>query len=180
MYIMYRIIILLFCCIPFVTEAQTDILVLKRRGAHVRTYTVGDQITMETVYRQWFTGDIMDLRHDTIFLNGQAFHYKEVRAIRRTHYNFGNTVLPYGMMAAGAGIFILNAVNGAYRHDKAKDWYTRSSVITGASLLVGGFILSRFTQTTYRLGHRFKLDYLELNFKKAPASKPSVVPPPQQ
>lgn len=180
MSIRYRIIILLFCCIPFITEAQTDVLVLKKRGAHVRTYTVGDEIMMETVYRQWFTGIIMDLRHDSIYINGQAFHYKEVRAIRRTHYNFGNTVLPYGMMAAGAGIFILNAVNGAYRHDKAKDWYTRSSVITGASLLIGGFILSRFTRsTTYRLGHRFKLDYLELNFRKAPASKPVVVPPPQ-
>lgn len=170
---MHRTVILFFCLIPFLAKAQTDILVLKKRGAHVRTYTIGDPIDLETVYRQWLSGTITDLRHDSIFFNGMAFHYKEVRAIRRTHYNFGNTVLPYGMMAAGAGIFILNAVNGAYRHDKAKDWYTRSSVITGASLLVGGFILSRFTRTTYRLGHRFKLDYLELNFKKSPSSTPS-------
>ena len=176
---MYRSVILFFCFIPFIAKAQTDILVLKKRGAHVRTYTVGDPIDLETVYHQWLNGTITELRHDSIYLNGMAFHYKEIRAIRRSHYNFGNTVLPYGMMAAGAGIFVLNAVNGAYRHDKAKDWYTRSSVITGASLLVGGFILTRFTRTTYHLGHRFRLEYLELNFRKPPASKPAVVPPPQ-
>ena len=171
---MKKVVILFFCIIPFITKAQTDVrdlLVLKKRGAHVRTYTVGDEINVETVYRQWLTGIITDLRHDSIYFNGMAFHYKEIRAIRRTHYNFGNTVLPYGMMAAGAGIFILNAVNGAYRHDKAKDWYTHSSVITGASLLAGGFILSRFTRTTYHLGRRYKLEYLELTFRKPPASR---------
>jgi len=168
---MKKVVILFFCIIPFITKAQTgvrDVLVLKKRGAHVRSYTIGDVIDVETVYRQWLTGVITDLRHDSIYFNGMAFHYKEIRAIRRTHYNFGNTVLPYGMMAAGAGIFILNAVNGAYRHDKAKDWYTHSSVITGSALLAGGFILSRFTRTTYHLGRRYKLEYLELNFRRSP------------
>jgi len=171
--------ILFFCLIPFITKAQTDILVLKKRGAHVRTYTVGDELNMETIYHQWLTGTITEMRHDSIFLNGMAFHYKEIRTIRRTHYNFSNTVLPYGMIAAAGGILVLNAVNGAYRHDKAKDWYTHSSVITGISLLVGGFLLTRTTRSTYHLGHRFKLDYLELNFKKKPASAPTPAPSPR-
>ena len=165
---MNKVVILLFCFIPFITKAQTDILVLKKRGAHVRTYTVGDELNMQTVYDQWFIGTITQMRNDSVFLNGMPFHYKEIRAIRRTHYNFGNTVLPYGMMAAAGGILVLNAVNGAYRHDKAKDWYTRSGIITGASLLVGGFLLTRTTRSTYHLGHRFKLDYLQLTFRKSP------------
>lgn len=165
---MHKVFILLFCLIPFFTKAQTDVLVLKKRGYHVRSYTVGDELTMETVYRQWLSGTITQLRHDTVFLNGEGFHFKEIRSIRRTHYNFGNTVLPYGMMAAAGGILVLNAVNGAYRHDKAKDWYTKSGIITGAALLVGGFILSRTTRTVYHLGGRFKLDYLELTFKPKP------------
>jgi hypothetical protein len=173
-----KALILFFCLIPFMTKAQTDILVLKKRGAHLRTYTVGDEITMETVYDQWLTGTISQLQHDSIYLNGTAFHYKEIKAIRRTHYNFGNTVLPYGMMAAAGGILVLNAVNGAYRHDKAKDWYTHSSIVTGISLLVGGFLLTRTTRSTYHLGHRFKLDYLELTFKKTPASAPTPSPRP--
>lgn len=165
---MKLLVILFFCCIPFLTKAQTDILVLKKRGAHVRTYTVGDELNMETVYGQWFNGTITQMRHDSVFLNGMPFHYKEIRTIRRTHYNFGNTVLPYGMMAAAGGILVLNAVNGAYRHDKAKDWYTRSGIITGISLLVVGFLLTRTTRFTYHLGHRFRLDYLELTFRKNP------------
>jgi len=165
---MHKVFILLFCLIPFFTKAQTDVLVLKKRGYHVRSYTVGDQLTMETVYRQWLSGTITQLRHDTVFLNGEGFHFKEIRSIRRTHYNFSNTVLPYGMMAAAGGFVVLNAVNGAYRHDKAKDWYKKSGIITAASLLVVGFILSRTTRTVYHLGHRFKLDYLELTFKPKP------------
>ena len=165
---MNRFIILFFCLIPFVTLAQTDLLVLKKRGALIHTYTEGDALNMETIYGQWFNGTITQLKHDTVFINGLGFHYKEIRAIRRSHYNFGNTVLPYGMFAAAAGILVLNAVNGAYRHDKAATWYTHSAVVTGISLVVGGFILTRTTRSIYHLGHRFKLDYLELTFKKPP------------
>ena len=109
---MKPVVILLFCFIPFLTRAQTDILVLKKRGAHVRTYTVGDALYMETIYHQWFNGTITEMRHDSVYLDGMPFHYQEIRTIRRTHYNFGNTVLPYGMIAAAAGILVLNAVNG--------------------------------------------------------------------
>lgn len=165
---MNKVFILIFCLIPFFTKAQTDILVLKKRGYHVRSYTVGDELTMETVYKQWISGTITLLRHDTVFVNGLGFHFKEISAIRRTHYNFGNTVLPYGMMATAGGFVVLNAVNGAYRHDKAKDWYTKSGIIGSAALLVGGFALTRTTRKTYHLGHRFKLDYLELTFKPKP------------
>ena len=168
---MNRVVILFFCLIPFVTRAQTDILVLKKGGAHVRTYTVGDVLNMETVYNQWFNGTITGMHHDSVYLDGMPFHYKEIRTIRRTHYNFSNTILSSGMIIAAGGILVLNAFNGAYRHDKASTWYTHSSIITGISLLVGGFILARTTRSTYHLGHRFTLDYLELTFKK-PTPKP--------
>jgi hypothetical protein len=160
---MNRFIILLFCLIPFVTSAQTDLLVLKKRGALIHTYTVGDALNMETIYGQWFNGTITQMKHDTVFVNGLGFHYKEIRSVRRTHLNFGNT-----MFVAAGGILILNAVNGALRHDKAATWYTHSAVVTGIALAVGGFVLTRTRRSTYHLGHKFKLDYLELTFKKPP------------
>jgi hypothetical protein len=168
---MNRVIILFFCLIPFVTSAQTDLLVLKKKGALIHTYTVGDELNMETVYGQWFNGMITAMRHDTVFVNGLGFSYKEIQTIRRTHLNFGNTVLPAGMFVAAGGILVLNAVNGAYRHDEASTWYTKSSIITGIVLVVGGFILTRTRKSTYHLGKKFTLDYLELTFKK-PAAKP--------
>jgi hypothetical protein len=72
------------------------------------------------------------------------------------------------MFATAGGILVLNAFNGALRHDKASTWYTHSGIVTGIALVVGGFILTRTQRSTYHLGHRFKLDYLELTFKKPP------------
>ena len=163
---MQRAITFFFFLIPFVAIGQTDVLVLKKRGMHVRSYTVGDELTMETVYHQWFTGTITGMRNDTISINGMTFDYKEIAAIKRSHFNFGNTTLSTGMMASGAGIFLLGAVNGLYRHDQAKDWYTRSGVITGSALLVVGYLLTLTRTKYYRMGRRYKLDYLQITFNK--------------
>jgi len=163
---MVRTIIFLCLLIPFVAIGQNDVLVLKKRGYHLRSYTIGDELTMKTVYDQWLTGTITNMRNDSIFLNGNPFNFKEIAAIKRTHVNFGNTTLPFGMMGTGFGIFFLGAFNGLYRHDQAKDWYTKSGVITGASLLVAGYALTFTKKKIYRIGGRYKLDYLQLTFKK--------------
>ena len=63
---MRKIVIVFLCIIPFLSQAQNDVLVLTKRGMHVRAFTVGDPISFETVYGQWFTGDISDLRRDTV------------------------------------------------------------------------------------------------------------------
>jgi hypothetical protein len=163
---MSKTLILLFFCIPFLAKAQTDLLILKKRGMQVHTYTVGDQLTMQTVYNQWFDGTITDMRHDSVYVNGLPFHYKEIAAIKVTHTSFGNTLLPAGMMVAGAGIFVLGAVNGLVRNDNSNSWYTTSGLITGAALLAGGFALTRTRLTNCRIGGRFQLDYLVLNPNK--------------
>jgi hypothetical protein len=157
---MNRLIILPFLLLSFLANAQTDVLVLKKRGMEVRTYTVGSELTMQTIYNQWFQGTITNMRKDSIFLNGLPFHYKEIAGIRRTHLNFGNTLLPGFMMVVGAGTFVLGAVNGLYRKDDARDWYTTSGLISGGALLVGGYLLTRTRVKTYRIGRKFSLDYL--------------------
>lgn len=164
---MQKSLIIFLLIFPVLAKAQNDLLVLKKRnGAHVRTYTPGSVISVKTVYDQWLSGTITQMRHDTIWINGLGFDYKEIAEIRRSTTAFWNTTLPFGMIGSGAGIFILGAFNGAYRHDQAKDWYTKSGVITGAGLLVGGFILTRFHGKSYRIGRRFKLDYLQITFDK--------------
>jgi len=163
---MIKPIILFLCFVPFLAKAQTDLLILKKRGMHVTTYTTGSELVMETVYQQWFQGTITDMRHDSIFLNGIAFHYKEIATLKARHINFSNTILAAGMMVAGGGIFVLGAVNGLYRKDNSKDWYTRSGLITGGALLAGGFLLTKTRSKQYHLGRRFKLEYLSLNPNK--------------
>ncbi|MDP4148142.1 MAG: hypothetical protein Q8927_00645 [Bacteroidota bacterium] len=155
---------------PAVSNAQSDLLILQKKGKEIRTYTIGMPINMRSVYDQWFEGQITDMRHDSVFVNGIGFHYKEIAAIRIGHGNFSNSVLSAGMMVSGAGIFILGAVNGLYRGDKSKDWYTTSGLITGAALLVVGYLLTRTRASVYTIGSRNTLNYLVLGAdKKAPA-----------
>ncbi|HEX9514473.1 MAG TPA: hypothetical protein VF939_28465 [Puia sp.] len=167
---MLRSILFLFFCIPFFTQAQTDVLILKKRGMEVRTYTIGSELMMKTIYNQWFQGSITNMRHDSIFINGLPFHYKEIAGIRTTHLNFGNTLLPGFMMVVGGGTFVLGAVNGLYRGDKSKDWYTTSGLISGGVLLVGGYLLTKTRVKNYRIGGKFTLDYLVIG--RDPSSPP--------
>jgi len=160
---MLRAIILFFCLIPFFGRAQNDVLVLQRRGMHVKSYTIGDPLIFKTVYGQWFTGNIEDLYHDTIYIVGQAFSYKEIAAIRRN-----NTTINYGsiggfMMTAGIGFMAIGAVNGLLRHDPASQWYTTSGYIIGGALTGIGFLLTRVAAKNYNLGGRFKLQYLQIS-----------------
>ena len=170
---MHRAIIIFSFLLPFLAEAQTDLLILGSGGREVRTYTTGTDITMKTIYDQWFDGTITDMRHDSVFVNGLPFHYKEIAAIRIVHTNFSNTVLSAGMMVAGGGIFVLGAVNGLYRGDKSKDWYTASGLFTGAALVTVGFLLTKTRKSVYRIGGKYRLDYLVLGAEKkttAPAA----------
>src|SRR6202000_2558906 len=118
-----------FFCILIVgtTQAQSDVIVLEKKGANIKTFATGMDITMQTVYNQWFTGNIEAIRHDSIFLNGLAFHYKEIAGIRIERNKLNYETDGVLLMAAGGGVLLLGAVNGLYRHDKAKSWYTTGS-----------------------------------------------------
>lgn len=157
-----RALILLLYLIPFFCHAQNDVLVLEKRGMHERTYTIGDQLTFRTVYDQWFTGTIDDLHRDTVFIAGQAFHYKEIAAISRIRTKWDNRTTGTILTAAGVGLFAIGAINGALRGDQAKDWYTTSGVIVGGALITAGVIFLATSKKYYNLGGKYKLQYLQI------------------
>jgi hypothetical protein len=159
---MQRILILAFCIIPFVSRAQHDVLVLEKRGMHVRSYTIGDPFTFETVYGQWFNGVIDDLHRDTVYINGQAFSYKEIAAISREKTKWNNRTTGVLLTTAGVGFFAIGAANGGLRGDKAKEWYTTSGLIIGGALITSGVLLVATAKKYYPLGGRFKLQYLQI------------------
>ena len=159
---MRKVIILIFCVIPFLSRAQHDVLALEKNGMHVRSYTIDDPFTFETVYGQWFSGTIEDLHHDTIYISGQAFSYKEIAAISRERTKLSNRGTGILLMTAGAGLFAISAVNGVYRSDKAKDWYKPTGVIIGGALITGGLLLVATAKKYYTLGGKFKLQYMQI------------------
>jgi hypothetical protein len=157
-----RFFILIITLIPFFARAQHDVLVLQRNGMHVKAFTIGDPITFETIYGQWFDGTIEDLHHDTVYVAGQAFNFNEIGAIKRTDNKGSLNGLGLKMMVAGAGLAVISAVNGGLRQDHPNQWFTTSGYIISGALLVGGFVMAEIRPKTYKLGGRFKLSYLQL------------------
>lgn len=158
---MHKALIFVICSIPFICEAQHDVLVLQRRGMHEQAYTIGDPLSFETVYGQWFSGTIEDLHHDTVFIAGQAFNYHEIAVIRRANKATWNKAGTY-MMIVGGGFAALSAINGGLRQDHPNEWFTTSGYIIAGALLAGGFIVGEVTPKYYKLGGRFKLSYLQI------------------
>lgn len=159
---MQRILILAFCVIPCLCRAQHDILVLEKNGMHVRAYTIGDPMTFETVYGQWFNGTIDDLHRDTVYINGQAFSYKEIGAIARQKGGLTGKATGVSAIVVGTGVFVLGAVNGGIRGDRARDWYTTSGIVLGSALIATGVVLVATAKRYYKLGGRFKLQYMQI------------------
>jgi hypothetical protein len=157
----WLLLIILFTTLK--TFSQHDVMMLEKKGDRLMTFGEGSIITLKTIYNQWFSGEIEDLRHDTIYINGQAFNYKEVSAIRIEGKKMNYSNNGFILMEAGVGVLLLGAVNGLYRHDQAKDWYKTSSFIVAGALLLTGFLLIRSRSKTYTLGKKFRLEYLTIN-----------------
>jgi predicted MFS family arabinose efflux permease len=115
-----------------------------------------------TVYGQWFNGTIDDLRRDTVYISGQAFSYTEIGAISRERTKWSNKANGAILATAGVGLFIIGAVNGGLRGDQASQWYTTSGIIIGSALIASGVILVATAKKYYKLGGKFKLQYLQI------------------
>lgn len=153
--------------LPFCSLAQSDdIVILKRHGANVKTYTQGLYFTMETIYDQWFDGTITAIRNDSIFLNGLPFHYKEISAIRRERKGLNYSTDGAILMLAGGGLLFIGAVNGILRSDAFREWYTPTNLIVAGALIAGGFLLVKAHFKKYILGKKYSLEYLQLNPNK--------------
>ncbi len=158
---MQKLILLILCCVPFFTKAQNDVLILQKKGKHIRSYAVGSELDMETVYGQRFQGMITNIRHDSIFLDGQPWHYKEIAVIHRKRIKSDFLVFGTALMAVSGGILILGAVNGLYRKDPFNEWYTKSGLITAGIALAGGYLLRRSYYVRYPIGKKYALLYVD-------------------
>lgn len=153
----------IFCLFPFFVKAQNDLLILNRRGKEILSFRTGNKIKIETTYQQIFEGYITDMHKDSIFINGQAWHYKEIAAIMRLREGSGFLLFGSAMMVAGSGMFILGAVNGLRRGDSLNEWYTSFELISGPLLIAAGYLLRQAYYIKYKIGRKFTLQYLELN-----------------
>jgi hypothetical protein len=161
--LMRKTTIALFFFFPLLAFSQSDVLILQKNGRNIKTYAPGQPIMFQTVYDQWFDGILTDLRNDSVFVNGIAFHYNEIRTMRvertKLNYSADGTL----MIVAGGGVLALNVINGLYRKDKASTWFSAAGWITAGALIVGGILLKNARIRTFPLGKKYGLHYLDLH-----------------
>jgi hypothetical protein len=162
---MNRIFILLLLLTTLHAPAQS-LFALEKNGGNIKTYSEGMSLTIETIYHQWFDGVITAIRHDSVFINGFPFHYHEIATIKRDRGKLNYEADGVVLMAAGAGVLLLGAVNGLYRGDKAGTWYSTSSFVVAGAMIVGGYLLSRARYKYYHIGKKYTLDFISLDFDK--------------
>jgi hypothetical protein len=174
---MKRNITLFICLIPLISLAQTDVLILQKNGQNIQTYAPGMPLMMHTIYDQWFTGTITDMRNDSVFINNIPFHVHEINAIRKNfsklHLQTGGTIL----IIAGVGVLALNVINGLYTNEPAGQWIKASGWITAGAFIVAGLILKSARYTTYTIGKKYTLHYLNLRPENPHAGSDSHLKP---
>lgn len=163
--------------IPLISNAQTDVLILQKNGANITTYAPGMEIMIQTVYDQWLEGTITDMRNDSVFINNNPFHVHEIAAVRKNfsklHLQAGGTVL----IVAGVGILALNVINGLYTKEPAGQWIKASGWITAGALILAGLVMRSARYTTYVIGKKYSLHYLNLRAGNHPVQSNSSSKP---
>lgn len=170
--IMKKIIAAILFLLPFVGFSQTDVLNLQKNGRNIKTYAPGMYIMLHTVYDQWLEGTITDMRNDSVFVNNNPFHIKEIDKLRtpfsKMHLQSAGTVL----IVAGVGVLALNVINGIYTNESASEWIKASGWITAGALIITGIILRNARYNNYPIGKKYTLHYLNLRAPDNPPATP--------
>ncbi len=151
------------CLISIFAVAQRDMLVLQKNWRHIHTYSVGQELKIETIYQQVFQGTITAIRNDSIFINDIPFHYKEIAVIHRLRLWSGDLLFGMALMATGAGILVLGSVNGLIHENDINNWYNTSSLFIAGALIVAGYFLRKAYFIKYPIGKKFKLLYIPMS-----------------
>jgi hypothetical protein len=161
---------LLIFCLLFssfiVSHAQTDVLIVEKRGRNMAQYFAGSEIIFKTIHGQWFYGMVTAIRNDSVFVGNQlSFHYKEIGAVKhgrkKLQYRRNGSIL----VAAATLNVVIGLVNGVYFGKNRSNKYLYTNLaITGALGGTGLFLLkSEFK--TYTIGRRYKLTYMNMQRK---------------
>jgi hypothetical protein len=159
---MVKIILLIVLLGPLLAKAQNGILILKKKSKFIHVFQTGEELDMETVYQQRFKGTITAIRHDSVFLDGQPWHFREIAAIHQVRLWSGLLLLGSALLITGGGILALETTFGLTQGESIAQWYSTSGLLAAGSLLVSGFFIRRAYSPNYRIGRKFRLEVLEL------------------
>jgi hypothetical protein len=174
----------LFAFIAFIliscsAAAQSpDMLLLKKKGLIIATYSSGDHISFTMSNGAFVDGDIVRLQNDTIYVKEYSikevmtvlgtvvpdtvnayqlqYSYKDIVSFPKNNRRFDITASGTSLLTGGILLTVASGV--VYLSDRTK--YSPGLLIAGVSLGFIGYIMNRLNHNEMKIGKKYTLYYL--------------------
>lgn len=179
---MQKLLLLFFVLLALNINAQTDLLLLKKRGITQKTFVKGSYIQFKFLNDQWIEGSIKEMRDDSLWVN--------MFSVRRVSDYFGFPKLDtafYGLLKlhigdikafplpdrggkyfsngnlfilGGLGYMFLNIANGFILNEPILDATNLSKLSIAAGAASLGFLLRKIQRTEIPIRHKYSLQVI--------------------
>jgi hypothetical protein len=176
---MQKLLLLFFVLLTLNSNAQTDLLLLKKRGITQKTFVKGSYIQFKFLNDQWIEGSIKEMRDDSLWVNmfsvrsvsdyfgfpklDTAFygllklHISDIKAFPLP--DRGGKYISNGILfiLGGLGYMFLNLVNGFILNESMLDPNNLSKLGIAAGVTGLGFLLKNRRRTEIPIRHKYSL-----------------------
>lgn len=172
-----------FLSLSLLTHAQLNgVVVLKRHHKTIERYFEGKSIEFINQDGQRISGIITGVVKDTLllrFIDVQqrtnywglpsmdtlrevplAYAFSDIKTVVRTRTHLNYTADGIILIAAGAGLLIISAVNTAYYKEPVSDVASGAVLASSVGLMALGTWLITLQTQHYHLGKKYHLEYL--------------------
>lgn len=165
------------------------IRVKKRNNRTLKTFFTGSFISCQTVYGNYISGIIRDVRNDSVFIKEfdirtvpnqwgvssvdtlgsyiVGIHYKDIDiVIFPKHESFGFLKNGTLFIIGGLGYATLNLVNGKYLNESITSQDNLKSLGISLGVAGVGFLMNRLRKINNRNGKSYQVEYIRMNDPK--------------
>ncbi len=143
-------------------HAQNSVLILKKRGNKIIQFNIGSYIRFTDTAGHTLSGEITELKNDSLFLNYIPFHVNEISIVYLPR--FKSAILQSGMLfqLAGAGYTSLATINTFIENDPNKGSVIVKTLPISLGFIAVGTVLNMVRIKKYKIGGKYKLVFIGL------------------
>lgn len=160
-----------------------DFIVIKKNNQTVKTFFTGSNARFKTISGQWFDGNIIDIRNDSLFFREvivqqvptpwgvprldtmttfvRRIYYKDIIAIPKRSESF--TYIKNGvlLMVLGGGYAGLNIINSGYQHYAPFGKDNLPNLLTAAGVFGVGKLMQKRHKPYVQIGGKYSMRYIK-------------------
>ncbi len=138
------------------TFAQGTLLVKKGYKTKAR-FIPGKNINMEVDSMKFtkISGKINEIGEDFIVVNGELIETKNIKIVKIIKGQLNYASWGANLMMGGILYPVIYLVNGII--DGSREYYSRGSILTGASLLLSGYLIYKLSYRKFDMDKKFYL-----------------------